>query len=142
MRHETSRLHHVAYCVELADLQPTADRMTEILGVRFDSYVRPDLGIHILLAWMEGFELIAPLPEPGSVSARLRAHLDEHGPGVFSVVTVVPDLAAAVTRAEGIGATVVDRQSESNDEMPLVLEEATVVLPLGLPLTLLETNLP
>jgi hypothetical protein len=135
-------LHHVAYCVELDDLERTAEAFRATLAIEFDELVRPDLGLHILIAWLDGIELVAPLPEPGRASARARSFLDEHGPGVLSVVAVVEDLDAAVARAESVGASVLARQSESDAGAGLRFEEASIELPLGLPLTLLETNLP
>ena len=135
------RLHHVGYCVELNDLRSAADWFESVLGVTFAEYIRPELGLHVLLAWSEGIELIAPLDEPGSASSQVRGFLDANGPGVFSVVVKVGDLEAAVTAAERLGGSVLSRQSESNTDFDLVLEEATLQLSFGLPLTLLQTNL-
>lgn len=90
-----------------------------------------------MLDWNRGLELVTPTA-PDSDN-RVRQFLDNHGDGVFTLALRVDDAPAAEQIAHRYGAATNFRQHRDGDGWQLDEIEMTV---LGLPLTLLSTDLP
>jgi 4-hydroxyphenylpyruvate dioxygenase-like putative hemolysin len=132
-------LHHVVFAVA-PERQSDIARMFTDLGFAFNAAELAELGIRVQLDWDRGVEVISPIPGSDAKVARsVRTHLDRHGDSVYTVVVRVPDAAAAEAAADRYGASVRFRQGFSGDGSYLEEIEMSV---LGLPLTLLSTNVP
>ncbi len=101
-----ARVHHVVWCVHRESLAGLQEYWTEALGVPLVSSHLEDLGLHLLMSWEAGVEIVAPSVEAGSFTPALEAFLDAKGEGVFSTVYEVDDLDSAVKGAVAAGATV------------------------------------
>ncbi|MDX1886605.1 VOC family protein [Mycolicibacterium sp. 120270] len=134
-----SRLHHVVFAIALERLDAAAAYLTA-LGFEFQAFDHDELGLAIRLDWDRGFELISPLPgapqEPGSAAE----YLARNGDGLFSVVVRTADCDTAERVAESHGATADFRQQVEGDGFKVA--EVKFEPLFGIPLTLLETNLP
>ena len=109
------------------------------LGFSFNAAELADLGVTVQLDWDRGIELISPVPgSAASVAASVNEFLDRHGDGVYTVVIRVPDAAAAEAVTQRYGSATRFRQSFSGDGS--YLDEIDLSA-LGLPLTLLSTNI-
>ncbi|KWX60236.1 hypothetical protein [Mycobacterium sp. NAZ190054] len=133
------RLHHVVFAVAPQRWQTTTQMFTE-LGFAFNAGELTELGVQVQLDWDRGVELISPLPgSTAAVAASVNEFLDRNGDGVYTVVLQVPDGAAAETVTDRYGAMIRFRQGFSGDGTYLDEIDLSV---LGLPLTLLATNVP
>ena len=135
---ELPNLHHVVVAVSPERLPSTAPLFTE-LGFEFDEFEldgdRP--GLHVMLDWTRGMELAyAPAPAPEN---RVQQFLDTHGDGVYTIAVRVGDAPSAEAIAGRYGAVTEFRQHRAGDRWQLDEIELSV---LGLPLTLLSTDLP
>lgn len=131
-------LHHVVFAVA-ADRQASAVQMFTELGFSFNAAELTELGVHVQLDWDRGLELISPAPgATTSVAASVNDFLDRHGDGVYTVVIRVPDIAAAEAVTERYGSTTRFMQGFSGEGSYLDEIDLSV---LGLPLTLLSTNI-
>jgi len=136
---ESSQLHHVVFAIVPERHAAVAQLFTD-LGFGFEKLELTELGLDIHLDWTRGIELISPAPGSTATVARLVTEfLDSHGDGVYTVVLQVPGASAAESVAERYGATTRFRQGFEGDGS--YLEEIDISV-LGLPLTLLATNLP
>jgi 4-hydroxyphenylpyruvate dioxygenase-like putative hemolysin len=136
---ESPHLHHVVFAVSPERHADVAKLFTE-LGFSFEKLELTELGLDIHLDWTRGIELISPAPGSTAGVARLVTEfLDSHGDGIYTVVLQVPGASAAEAVAERYGATTRFRQGFEGDGS--YLEEIDISV-LGLPLTLLATNLP
>ena len=136
---EPSRLHHVVFAVAPERHAKVAQLFTD-LGFSFEELELTELGLDIHLDWTRGIELISPATgSTATVSRLVTEFLDGHGDGVYTVVLQVPGASAAEAVAERYGATTRFRQGFEGDGS--YLEEIDLSV-LGLPLTLLATNLP
>ena len=109
------------------------------LGFSFNAAELTELGVHVQLDWDRGLELISPAPgATTSVAASVNDFLDRHGDGVYTVVIRVPDIAAAEAVTERYGSTTRFMQGFSGEGSYLDEIDLSV---LGLPLTLLSTNI-
>jgi methylmalonyl-CoA/ethylmalonyl-CoA epimerase len=136
---ESSQLHHVVFAVAPERHAEVAKLFTD-LGFSFEKLELTELGLDIHLDWTRGIELISPAAGSTATVARLVTEfLDSHGDGVYTVVLKVPGASAAEAVAERYGATTRFRQGFEGDGS--YLEEIDLSV-LGLPLTLLATNLP
>ena len=134
-----SHLHHVVFAVAPERHADVAKLFTD-LGFSFEKLELTELGLDIHLDWSRGIELISPAPGSTATVARLVTEfLDSHGDGMYTVVLQVPEASAAEAVAERYGATTRFRQGFEGDGS--YLEEIDISV-LGLPLTLLATNLP
>jgi methylmalonyl-CoA/ethylmalonyl-CoA epimerase len=134
-----SRLHHVVFAVAPQRHQTVMQMFTE-LGFTFQEVELTELGLHVYLDWTGGLELITALPNSTApVAVSVNAFLDSHGDGVYTVVLGVPQAAAAETTTERYGSTTRFRQAFSGEGSYLDEIELSV---LGLPVTLLATNVP
>jgi hypothetical protein len=99
-----------------------------------------ELGLRFSLAWDQGIELISPLPgATAPVAALVQEFLDTKGEGIYTVVVQVPDAAAAEAVTDRYGADIRFRQKLEGDGTHLEEIDLSVA---GLPLTLLDTNIP
>lgn len=132
-------MHHVVFAVA-AERVDRATSFLESLGFRLQRHIIDDVGLQVLLDWERGVELVTPLDptdvKPGSVAEFLASR----GDGVYSVVIRVDDADAAVEIAQRHGASVEFRQDRTGDGLELV--EVQLASLMGMPLTLLTTNLP
>ncbi|MGA7050344.1 MAG: hypothetical protein WBZ37_03575 [Mycobacterium sp.] len=135
----TTALHHVVFAIAAERLDTAADFLTS-LGFEFQAFELEHLGLQIRLDWDRGFELISPmaaaLNDPGSAAE----FLARCGDGLFSVVVRVPDADAATDIARRYG-TKPDFEQEMDDG-GFELKEVKLEPLCGMPLTLLQTNLP
>jgi 4-hydroxyphenylpyruvate dioxygenase-like putative hemolysin len=79
----------------------------EGLGLAMQDLDLPDLGIHVLISWEGGIEIMAPTYAEGTLVASAQQFLASRGEGVYSVVFNVENLEDAVEKLEAQGATLV-----------------------------------
>jgi 4-hydroxyphenylpyruvate dioxygenase-like putative hemolysin len=135
----TTALHHVVFAIA-AERLDTAVEFLASLGFEFQDFELEHLGLQIRLDWDRGFELISPTPaapnDPGSAAE----FLARCGDGLFSVVVRVADADAATDIARRYG-TKPDFE-QAMDDGGFELKEVKLEPFCGIPLTLLQTNLP
>jgi 4-hydroxyphenylpyruvate dioxygenase-like putative hemolysin len=131
-------VHHVVFAVTDEQLDETAQFFSE-LGFRFQTIELDDVGLRVLLDWDGGLELVTPLSSEADDTGAVAQFLRRNGPGVSSVVVRVGDAPAAEQVAQRYGAQTRFRQHRGGDGFELDEIELSV---LGLPLTLLSTDLP
>jgi 4-hydroxyphenylpyruvate dioxygenase-like putative hemolysin len=96
-----NRLDHIAIIVKRENVESYMQRLTRVLGVQWDEGVTNEsAGVYAVPSWDAGIELIAPLRESGRVWERLQ----KFGEGTVTIVFGVPDIEAAIKRAEDNGA--------------------------------------
>ena len=135
----TAKLHHVVFCVH-PEHQEQAAAFWRDLGLTFQDIPLAEEGLHVLLDWSAGIEIVAPVEPAGTETARFRAFLAEHGEGVCSVVVRTADVDEPIAIAARHGAVV--RYRQHREAGPMVLDEADLVPVLGMPVTFLATNRP
>jgi methylmalonyl-CoA/ethylmalonyl-CoA epimerase len=133
----SARLHHVVFCVE-PDHHDAAADVWRAIGFDFVEIVLDDVSLRVLLDWSRGIEIISPTTDDAQECAA-RAFLDEHGEGVYSVIVRVDDIDAAIDCARRHGAELAYHQNRS--QQGFSLEEAMLTPVLGMPITLLQTDL-
>lgn len=132
-------LHHVVFAVA-PERHARAAQMFSDLGFVFEPLQLVELGLDIHLDWNRGIELISPIPgSTGEVAVSVNEFLKRHGDGVFTVVLGVPEADSAQAVTERYGATTRFRQHLEGEGTYLDENDLSV---LGLPLTLLATNIP
>jgi methylmalonyl-CoA/ethylmalonyl-CoA epimerase len=133
------QLHHVVFAVA-PERQAAAAQMFTELGFSFDSTELTELGVTIYLDWNGGLELISASPgATADVAASVSEFVQRNGDGVYTVVLRVPDASAAEAVTDRYGSKIRFRQSFSGEGSHLEEIDLSV---LGLPLTLLDTNIP
>jgi hypothetical protein len=135
----STKLHHVVFCVRPENQERAAD-VWRALGLTFVEIPLAEEGLHVLLDWEAGIEIISPTEAGGSESARFRAFLDEHGEGVCSVVVKTNEVAGPIAALAEHGANV--RYQQHREDGDMVLDEADLTPVFGMPVTLLATNRP
>ncbi|HXS84786.1 MAG TPA: hypothetical protein VN741_04020 [Mycobacterium sp.] len=134
-----TQLHHVVFAVAPERQAKAAQMLTE-LGFSFDRTELTELGVSIYLDWNGGLELISAIPgATADVAASVTEFVQRNGDGVYTVVLRVPEASAAEAITERYGSKIRFRQSFSGDGSHLDEIDLSV---LGLPLTLLATNIP
>jgi 4-hydroxyphenylpyruvate dioxygenase-like putative hemolysin len=131
-------VHHVVFAVMAEHLLETAQFFSE-LGFRFQTIELEDVGLRVLLDWDGGLELVTPLSSGPDDTGEVARFLQRNGPGVYSVVIRVDEARAAEQVAQRYGAQTQFQQHRGGDGFELDEIEISV---LGLPLTLLSTDLP
>jgi methylmalonyl-CoA/ethylmalonyl-CoA epimerase len=135
----TPSLHHVVFAVANDRHESVAQMFTD-LGFNLAPAELTELGVRISLDWARGVEIISPLPgATASVAESVNQFLTDNGDGIYTVVLQVPGAAAAEAVVERYGSKTRFRQSFSGDGT--FLDEIDLSV-LGLPLTLLATNVP
>jgi methylmalonyl-CoA/ethylmalonyl-CoA epimerase len=134
-----TQLHHVVFAVAPERQAKAAQMLTE-LGFSFDRTELTELGVSIYLDWNGGLELISAIPgATADVAASVSEFVQRNGDGVYTVVLRVPDASAAEAVTDRYGSKIRFRQSFSGEGSHLEEIDLSV---LGLPLTLLDTNIP
>jgi len=134
-----TQLHHVVFAVA-PERQAAAAQMLTELGFSFDRTELTELGVSIYLDWNGGLELISAIPgATADVAASVTEFVQRNGDGVYTVVLRIPEASAAEAITERYGSKIRFRQSFSGDGSHLDEIDLSV---LGLPLTLLATNIP
>jgi methylmalonyl-CoA/ethylmalonyl-CoA epimerase len=134
-----TQLHHVVFAVAPERQAKAAQMLTE-LGFSFDRTELTELGVSIYLDWNGGLELISAIPgATADVAASVTEFVQRNGDGVYTVVLRIPEASAAEAITERYGSKIRFRQSFSGDGSHLDEIDLSV---LGLPLTLLATNIP
>ena len=132
-------LHHVVFAVAHERHDNVAQMFADI-GFALAPAELAELGVRISLDWKNGIEIISPLPgATAEVAESVQRFLDDNGDGIYTVVLQVPEAAAAEAVSERYGAAIRFRQKLEGDGTHL--EEIDLSM-LGLPLTLLDTNIP
>ncbi|MGA9490396.1 MAG: hypothetical protein WBV80_09115 [Mycobacterium sp.] len=131
-------VHHVVFAVTHEQLAETSQFFSE-LGFRFQTIELQDVGLRVLLDWDGGLELVTPLSSGGDGANAVAQFLQRNGAGVYSVVIRVGDAPKAEQVAQRYGAQTQFQQHRDGDGFELDEIEISV---LGLPLTLLSTDLP
>jgi predicted enzyme related to lactoylglutathione lyase len=103
MRSVIDHVSHVVFCVRPHELDD-AKSFWGALGVELEDFTREDYGLRILYGWNSGVEVITSVGSTGGFVEAISAHLEQHGPGVFSVVYGVASLVDAVERVRQAGA--------------------------------------
>jgi 4-hydroxyphenylpyruvate dioxygenase-like putative hemolysin len=135
----TPSLHHVVFAVADERHESVAQMFTD-LGFTLSPAELTELGVRINLDWARGIEIISPLPgATASVAESVNQFLADKGDGIYTVVLQVPGASAAEAITERYGSKIRFRQSFSGDGT--FLDEIDLSV-LGLPLTLLATNVP
>ena len=134
----SSSVHHVVFATPQEQLSETAQFFSD-LGFRFQTIELEDVGLRVLLDWDGGLELVTPLSSEADGDNAVAQFLQQNGPGVYSVVIRVGDASAAEQVAQRYGAGTRFHQHRGGDGYQLDEIEISV---LGLPLTLLSTDLP
>jgi methylmalonyl-CoA/ethylmalonyl-CoA epimerase len=132
-------LHHVVFVIGPKRLDQAAEYLTA-LGFQFQAFEHESLGLQIRLDWDRGFELISPTASAPTEAGTAADFLARHGDGLFSVVVRVADADSAERTAERHGTKADFRQYVGGDGTDLT--EVKLEPLCGIPLTLLETNLP
>jgi 4-hydroxyphenylpyruvate dioxygenase-like putative hemolysin len=131
-------MHHVIYAVA-AERLDTATEFFRKLGFSFATFELEDAGLRVALDWSGGVELISPMHDEVGRNSAVADFLASRGDGVYSVALRVADITTAEELAARYGAVTRFRQHRSGDGFELDEAEMTV---LGLPMTLLATDLP
>lgn len=134
----TPKMHHVVYAVAPERLDAATAFFSE-LGFTFGTFELEDLGLQVTLHWAGGVEWISPTDTEAGRTSAVADFLRTYGDGVFSIVVRVADMAAAEQVAARYGAITRFRQHREGENFELDESEMSV---LGLPLTLLATDLP
>jgi methylmalonyl-CoA/ethylmalonyl-CoA epimerase len=134
-----TQLHHVVFAVA-PERQATVAQMFTELGFSFENTELTELGLTIHLDWNGGIELISAIPgATAEVAASVGEFVKRNGDGVYTVVLRVPGSSDAEAVTERYGSKIRFRQSISGGGSYLDEIDLSV---LGLPLTLLSTNIP
>ena len=137
--HIAPRLHHVVFCVRPENQERAADFWRD-LGLVFQEITLVEEGLRVLLDWASGIEIISPMPDPGTETARFWALLDERGEGVCSVVVKGPNVETPIAVAKRHGSSV--RYQQHREDGGYFLDEADLAPIFGMPVTVLATNRP
>jgi 4-hydroxyphenylpyruvate dioxygenase-like putative hemolysin len=138
MSGELPLMHHVVFAVAPERLD-TAMEFLEALGLRFQTHELPDVGLRVALDWDRGIELVTPTADSPSNPGSVADFLAQRGDGVYSVVIRFDDADTSTEIARRCGASCEFRQDRSEHGLELV--EVQLATMLGMPLTLLSTNL-
>ncbi|WP_319455639.1 MULTISPECIES: VOC family protein [unclassified Mycobacterium] len=137
--HTSPSLHHVVFAVA-PNRHDIVARFFNDLGFALQPGELTEAGLRIALDWDRGIELISPIPgSTGAVAASVNEFLETNGDGIYTVVVRVPTASDAEAVAERHGAAVRFRQRLQGSGTHLEEIDLSVF---GLPLTLLDTNLP
>ena len=122
MAEKTNCVHHVVWCIRPESIEPVRRFWREAVGLPLQDLDLPELGLHVLISWEGGVEIMAPVHETGTLVDSARRFLATHGEGVYSVVFNVADLEGAVARIARQGGRLVFEETirpEQVDEREL-----------------------
>ena len=115
MEREVDRVHHVVWCVHGENLERVRAYWEGALGLTMVDIDLPERGLHVLLAWDAGIEVVAPTAAGGAGADAVRAVLAERGEGVYAIVYNVASIDEARPRLEGEGAELVFEETVPPD---------------------------
>ena len=92
MTEGVDRIHHVVWCVAADSLEAVRRYWERALGLTMVDIDLPDRGLHVLLAWDAGIEIVAPTYAEGGGADEVRSVLAEQGEGVYTVVYSVASI--------------------------------------------------
>ena len=107
MSNSVNCVHHVVWCVKPESLPRVRAYCEDGLGLPMQDLDLPDLGIHVLISWDGGIEIMAPTYQDGTLVASANEFLASRGEGVYSVVFNVASLEDAIERLQAQGASLV-----------------------------------
>ena len=110
-------VHHVVWCIKPESMAPVRAIWEEALGLELQDLDLPDLGIHVMISWDGGIEIMSPTYNEGSLVQSARDFLEQKGEGVYSVVYNVENLASAVARYAAYGATLAFQEDIGSDDV-------------------------
>ena len=99
LNQNTNRVDHIVMLVRPENLEACVERLANVLGAEFQSFVYEPQGLRGAISLESGLEVITPLREDSLLSRQLA----EHGEGIHCVVYGVRDADEAKTRAEQHG---------------------------------------
>lgn len=117
MPEQSNRVHHVVWCVRPESLERVRRYWQQAVGLPLHDLDLPELGIHVLISWEGGVEVMSPVYATGSVADAAHAFLAAHGEGVYCVVFDVADLADVAARIAGQGGRLVFEETIRPDEV-------------------------
>ena len=112
-----NRVHHVVWCVRPESLERVRRFWEEAIGLSLHDLDLPELGIHVLISWQGGIEIMSPVYEQGILVEAARSFLDSHGEGVYTVVFDVADLDGVVARIARQGGRLAFEETISPEEV-------------------------
>ncbi|MCX5999334.1 MAG: VOC family protein [Chloroflexi bacterium] len=90
--------------IAVKDIKEAGERYSNLLGVTFwDAGAREDFGLHALVSWDGGVELIMPLKPDGAVAR----FLAQYGEAVYAVAFRVADIKETETSVKSKGMRIV-----------------------------------
>ena len=107
MEGEVDRVHHVVWCVHGENLERVRAYWEQALGLTMIDIELPERGLHVLLAWDAGIEVVAPTAAGGPGADAVNAVLAERGEGVYAIVYNVASIDAVRPLLEHQGAELV-----------------------------------
>ena len=125
MAGKTSSVHHVVWCVRPESLERVRAFWQQQVGIALHDLDLPDLGIHVLISWEGGVEVISPVHATGALVAPVREFLATQGEGVYCVVFDVASLDDVVARLSAAGVRKIFEETITPDEV----EERRLVAP-------------
>jgi len=115
MENDVDRVHHVVWCVHAENLERVRAYWEQALGVTMVDIALPERGLHVLLAWDAGIEVVAPTAAGGAGATAVNAVLGDRGEGVYAVVYNVASIDAVRPRLEREGAELVFEETVAPD---------------------------
>lgn len=101
MQQAINRLDHLAILVKYENVEKYKKQFSDVLGIVWDeAVVNQSAGVIAVPSWDSGLELIAPMQQSGRYWDRIQ----KFGEGSVTIIFGVPDLDAAIKRAEENGA--------------------------------------
>jgi hypothetical protein len=97
----------VVWCVHGENLEGVRVYWEGALGLTMVDIALPERGLHVLLAWNAGIEVVAPTAAGGPGATAVNAVLAERGEGVYAIVYNVASIDEARPRLERQGAELV-----------------------------------
>jgi predicted enzyme related to lactoylglutathione lyase len=113
----SNRVHHVVWCVRPESLPRVRRFWEEAIGLPVQDLDLPELGIHVLISWQGGIEIISPVYETGLLVEPARGFLATHGEGVYTVVFDVAALDDVVSRISRQGGRLAFEETISPEEV-------------------------
>ena len=117
MSEKNNSVHHVVWCVRPENLEGVRRYWQEAVGLPLHDLDLPELGIHVLISWDGGIEIMSPVYETGVLVEPARRFLATHGEGVYCVVFNVADLDDVSARIAGQGGRIVFEETIRPDEV-------------------------
>jgi methylmalonyl-CoA/ethylmalonyl-CoA epimerase len=109
------RVHHVVWCVAAEKLEAVRHYWERALGLTLLDIDLPERGLHVLLAWEAGIEIVSPTYAEGGGADAVRSVLAEQGEGVYTVVYSVASIEESGARLAAEGAILIFEETVPSD---------------------------